>query len=117
MGTAPAKVFHPGSKTSVIAADPTAPTGIQVTPRDGQATYSGNCFKFTNLGSATAHISWGITAASAQARAVAPTAGNPQITMALFGGAEMVAMLPLESYFSAVTTVAGSVLVQSGEGF
>jgi len=108
--------FAPLGKTVVIAANPVAPAGLQVPVRTQITAQAVGQYRFVNNGSALVHIGAGPTAALATAAAVAATAGTPGAGIPLVAGAVEILRFSVNAYFSAVTTVAGTVYVTPGEG-
>jgi hypothetical protein len=105
--------FNPQGNTVVVAADSTAPTGVQapagtVNPR-GQ-------YRVVNAGNVTVHLGVGATAAAAQANAVAATAGNPAAGVPMVPGAVEILRFNAEAYFSGYSASAATVYITPGEG-
>jgi hypothetical protein len=108
--------FNPQGKTVAIAAAGTAPTGVQapVDARfDAQATGQ---MRVINTGTVTVHLGVGPTAATAQANAVAATAGNPAAGIPLVAGAVEILRFPVGYYFSGLASSATTVYMTPGEG-
>ena len=105
--------FNPQGNTVVVAADPTAPLGVQapastVNPR-GQ-------YRVVNAGNVTVHLGIGTTATLAQTNAVAPTSGNPQYSVPLVAGAVEILRFAPDSYFSGLASEETTLYITPGEG-
>lgn len=105
--------FNPQGNTVVVAADPTAPLGVQapagaVNPR-GQ-------YRVVNPSAVTVHLGVGATAAAAQANAVAAAAGVPAAGIPLVPGAVEILRFSAEAYFSGYSASAATVYITPGEG-
>ena len=112
-------IFTPSSKMHLIPASSTVPTAIKPTLFDTRMEYGGSELKITNISTVVAYVAWGITAARAEAAAVVPADGSPTDVVAVFPNSEVVFNLPINQFFTAVTSTVGphSVLIQRGKGF
>jgi hypothetical protein len=110
--------FNPLGDTVVIAADSTAPEGVQVaanvpTPLDpGYAAE----YRVVNAGDVTVHLGVGTSAAAAQTAAVAATAGSPAAGIPLVAGAVEVLRFAPGAYFSGKAASATTVYITPGQG-
>lgn len=107
--------FTPLSKTYLLAADSTAPTGIQPVVFSGLGTPQ---VHVVSTGNQISYLAYAPTAAAAQAAAVIPTAGTPQNVIPILPNSAAVYSVPVGSFFSAITAAAGPVnlMLTLGEG-
>ena len=110
--------FNPLGDTVVIAADSTAPTGVQVpvtvaTPLDpGYAAE----YRIVNSSTYTVHLGVGTSAAAAQTAAVAATAGSPAAGIPILPGAVEILRFSPGAYFSGKASAAATVYITPGQG-
>lgn len=111
-----ALAFAPFGQTFVIAADSTAPTGIQVT-RGGRSNTKEYCeYMIVNSGSLIVHLGWGGDAATATANAVAATAGTPKNSLPIMPNSVQILRFGVDTYFSGYSASANSIYITIGEG-
>ena len=108
--------FNPQGKTVVVAAAAIAPLGVQAPVDQRFNAQETGQVRVVNAGTATVHLGVGLTAAAAQANAVAATAGNPAAGIPLVAGAVEVLRFSSGMYFSAVAAAATTVYITPGEG-
>jgi hypothetical protein len=109
--------FSPLGKTVVVAADASAPTGVQVpvnTRLDGQAVGQ---YRFVNASAVnTVFLGFGSTAALAQTNAIAPIAGTPSSAIVLLPGSVEILRFNTNTFFSGLAAAASTVYIVQGEG-
>jgi hypothetical protein len=111
------KAFTPLGDTVVLAANTTAPTGIQAPTNNVNDKRSVGAYRVFNSGSETVYISFAPTAAQATTEAVIPTAGNAQAVIPVSAGATEVLRLGDDPFLSGITsTGAATVFVTPGKG-
>lgn len=109
--------FIPQGETFVIAADAAAPAGVQVVTHAKYSAMARGQYRIANSSTNIVHLSWGISAADAQSKAVAPVAGNPSEVVTLLPGAIEILRFPVDAYFSGIAPGgASSVYIVAGEG-
>ena len=108
--------FNPQGKTVVVAADGTAPTGVQAPVSEKFNIQNAGQYRFVNAGSNTVFLGTGASAAEATANAVAPVAGNPSTAVVLVPGAVEILRFNKDTYFSGLASGATTVYVTPGEG-
>ena len=107
--------FEARGSTYYLAANTSAPTGIQPLTSTGAGCVQ---MQFVNMSNNDVYISWGATAALAQANAVIPTAGVPSPNcMPLLARGGTIYGIPVGSYISGISATGLSpVMVTLGEG-
>lgn len=108
--------FNPQGNTVVVAADSTAPTGVQVPVGTRYADSLAGQFRVVNAGAVTVHLGVGATAAAAQANAVAAAAGVPAAGIPMVPGAVEILRFSSTAYFSGYSAAAATVYITPGEG-
>lgn len=108
--------FSPLGETIVVAANATAPAGIQapvLTKFDHQSTGQ---YRLVNAGTNTVFLGTGTSAAEATANAVAPIAGNPSPAIVLLPGAVEIIRFNKDTYFSGLAAAANTIYITPGQG-
>jgi hypothetical protein len=109
--------FAPQGNTIVVAADSSAPTGIQapvLSRFDAQGTGQ---YRIINASTTvTVFLGVGGTAAEAQSNTVAPIAGAPSAAIVLVPGAVEILRFNRTSFFSGLSASAATVYIVPGEG-
>jgi hypothetical protein len=108
--------FTPLGNTVVVAAAGTAPTGVQAPVYEKFNPQNAGQYRFVNAGNETVFLGTGPTAASAQAAAVAPTAGSPTAAIVLVPGAVEVLRFNKDTFFSGLSAAATTIYVTPGQG-
>lgn len=108
--------FNPIGETVVVAAAAVAPAGVQAPVYEKFNPQNAGQYRFVNAGSDTVFLGTGPTAASAQANAVAPVAGNPSPAVVLVPGAVEILRFNKDTYFSGLAAGATTVYVTPGQG-
>ena len=108
--------FNPIGETVVVAAAAVAPAGVQAPVYEKFNPQNAGQYRFVNAGSDTVFLGTGQTAASAQANAVAPVAGNPSPAVVLVPGAVEIIRFNKDTYFSGLAAGATTVYVTPGQG-
>jgi hypothetical protein len=108
--------FNPQGQTVVIAADATAPAGVQALVSKFSRPQASGQYRIVNSGSNTVFLGVGASAAEAQANAVAPVAGTPSNAIVLVAGAVEVLRFNPEAYFSGLASGATTVYITQGQG-
>jgi hypothetical protein len=116
MATSSQIAFNPQGDTVVVAADPTAPLGVQVLSTGVFSQSERNIFRVVNAGTVTVHLGVGSTAAAAQSAAVAATAGSPAAGLPLVPGAVEVLRFGANDYVSGYAASAATVYITPGIG-
>lgn len=98
--------FYPLGKTIKVAADTTAPIGVQALADSGQKAEQ---YQIANLGASAVRVGWGTSAVLAQTNAAVPTGTGDDATYAIWlpPGAILILSRPDQTYWSALS-VAGS---------
>lgn len=109
--------FNPCGPTIKVAADSTAPAGVQASLSGARDKRQ---FRVHNAGAKTAWYAFGTSGADAQAKAVIPTGGGAgaKDSYPLPAGAIEVISAPEGSFWSGITATAGSadLYITPGEG-
>lgn len=108
--------FSPLGETIVVAADTTAPTGIQAPVLVKFDPQNAGQYRLVNAGTNTVFLGTGVSAADAAANAVAPIAGNPSPAIVLLPGAIEILRFNQSTYFSGLAAAATTVYVTPGQG-
>jgi hypothetical protein len=108
--------FNPQGNTVVVAANATAPDGVQVPVNVKFNAQDTGQIRIVNAGINLVHLGVGTTAASAKANAVAAAAGVPAAGVPLVPGAVEIIRFPIGSYFSGLASAATTVYMTPGEG-
>jgi hypothetical protein len=108
--------FSPLGETIVVAADATAPAGIQATVYAKFDPQNAGQYRFVNAGTNTVFLGTGTSAAEATANAVAPIAGNPSPAIVLLPGAIEILRFNKDTYFSGLAAAATTVYITPGQG-
>jgi len=110
--------FAPLGNTVVIAADSSAPTGVQVTTNASVAADPGYAaeYRIVNTTDTLVHLGVGTSAAAAQAAAVAATAGNPAAGIPIAPKTVEILRFAPGSYFSGKAASATTVYITPGQG-
>ena len=108
--------FTPQGNTVVIAAAATAPAGVQALVSKFASNQATGQYRIVNGGSNTVFLGFGVSAADAQANAVAPVAGTPSNAIVLVPGAVEVLRFTPEAYFSGLAASATTVYITQGQG-
>jgi hypothetical protein len=108
--------FNPQGNTVVVAANATAPDGVQVPVNNKFNAQETGQIRIVNAGTNLVHLGVGFTAAAAKANAVASAAGVPAAGVPLVPGAVEILRFPLNSYFSGLASGATTVYMTPGEG-
>jgi len=108
--------FSPLGETIVVAADASAPTGIQATVYAKFDPQNAGQYRFINAGTNTVFLGTGATAAEATANAVAPIAGDPSPAIVLVPGAVEILRFNQNTYFSGLAAAATTVYITPGQG-
>ncbi len=108
--------FRPMGLTVVVAANSTAPDGVQAPVTGLQAAAETGQIRIVNAGSNLVHLGVGGTAAAAKANAVAAAAGVPAAGVPLLAGAVEVLRFSAGMYFSGVASGATTVYITPGMG-
>lgn len=108
--------FSPLGETIVVAANATAPAGIQVPVYQKFDPQNAGQFRFVNAGTNTVFLGTGASAAEATANAVAPVAGNPSPAVVLLPGAVEIIRFNKDTFFSGLAAAANTVYVTPGQG-
>jgi hypothetical protein len=108
--------FTPLGKTIVVAANSSAPTGIQAPVYAKFDPQNAGQYRFINSGTATVFLGYAMGAAEATAAAVAPTAGNPSSAIVLVPGAVEILRFNKDTYFSGLSASAVTVYITPGQG-
>ena len=111
------KPYNPMSKEILVAADSTAPTGVQCPLKSQFAAQAGGCYRIVNSGTTAVNLGWGKDGATAKANAVIPTAGNPKDSMTLASGGVEIFRLPADTYLSGYSASTANLFITQGEGF
>ena len=116
MGNNSQIAFSPLGETIVVAADATAPAGIQAPIYTKFDAQNAGQYRFINTGTNTVFIGTGATAAEATANAVAPIAGDPSPAVVLLPGAIEILRFNQNTYFSGLAAAATTVYITPGQG-
>jgi len=108
--------FSPLGETIVVAADATAPAGIQATVYAKFDPQNAGQYRFVNAGTNTVFLGTGASAAEATANAVAPIAGNPSPAIVLLPGAIEILRFNQSTYFSGLAAAATTIYITPGQG-
>jgi len=108
--------FSPLGETIVVAADATAPAGIQAIVYTKFDPQNAGQYRLVNAGTNTVFLGTGTSAAEATANAVAPIAGNPSPAIALLPGAIEILRFNKDTYFSGLAAAATTVYITPGQG-
>ena len=108
--------FSPLGETIVVAANATAPAGIQAPVYQKFDPQNAGQFRFVNAGTNTVFLGTGASAAEATANAVAPVAGNPSPAVVLLPGAVEIIRFNKDTFFSGLAAAANTVYVTPGQG-
>ena len=109
--------FSPLGETIVVAADPTAPVGIQAPVYAKFDPANAGQYRITNASTDnTVFIGAGATAAEATANAVAPVAGDPSPAVVLLPGSVAILRFNQGTYFSGLAAAASTVYITPGQG-
>lgn len=106
--------FNPQGETIAVAADTSAPSGVQAATR--QSTGQSGQYRIINAGTSTVFLGVGSSAAAAQANAVAPIAGNPSPAIVLVPGAVEIFSFGEGAFFSGLAAAATTVYITPGSG-
>lgn len=115
MSSASQVAFRPAGQTIVVAANTVAPTGKQA-PLTTSSTLAAGQFRVVNSSAVVVYLGVGVDAATAQANAVAPTAGAPTLALILVPGTVEVLSFEDTVYFSALAASAVSIHITPGRG-
>jgi hypothetical protein len=103
--------FTPSGNTVTFIADTTAPSVVQAISN----TLGGNQYRILNAGSVTVFLGYGVTAADANAAAVAVTSTGKAIPL-LAGTDEVITFAP-NAYFTGVTSSStATIYITPGDG-
>lgn len=108
--------FISKSESHLVASSATPALGVQVSPMEQFQGAPAGVYRIHNTGSVIVHLGVGGTDAEAQARAVAPTAGTPQRSVAIAPGAVELMSFPKDSYFSGFSSSGSTLFITAGEG-
>jgi hypothetical protein len=109
--------FSPLGETIVVAADATAPAGIQAPGYTKFDATNAGQYRITNASTANiAFIGTGATAAEATANAVAPIAGDPSPAIVLLPSSVAILRFSQVTYFSGLAAAATTVYITPGQG-
>lgn len=108
--------FIPHGNTVVIAANSTAPTGIQAPVTDKYDAKATGQMRVVNAGTNTVHLGVGFTASEATANAVAAVTGTPSKAIPILPGAVEIMRFPVGSFFSGLASSATTVYMTPGQG-
>lgn len=116
MATNSQTAFIPQGKTVVVATAAVAPIGVQAPVYEKFNPQATGQYRFVNAGTNIVFLGTGLTAALAQAAAIAPVAGTPSDAIALLPGAVEILRFPLNTFFSGLAAASTTVYVTPGEG-
>jgi hypothetical protein len=116
MGNNSQIAFSPLGETIVVAADASAPTGIQAPIYTKFDAQNAGQYRFVNAGTNTVFIGTGASAAEATANAVAPIAGDPSPAVVLLPGAIEILRFNQNTYFSGLAAAANTIYITPGQG-
>ena len=109
--------FAPLGNTVLLAANASAPTGIQAPVSTGLGTQQ---YQVANTGTQIVYLSYANSAAGAQSNAVIPTGTGASATtvIPLLPNTVAIYTFPAGSYFSGITPASGAtnVMITPGEG-
>jgi hypothetical protein len=108
--------FNPQGNTVVVAADSTAPLGVQASVDPRFSAQETGQVRIVNAGTAAVFLGIGSTAAIAQANAVAASAGNPAAGVPLVAGAVEILRFAPGAYFSGYAASAQTLYITPGQG-
>lgn len=108
--------FTPLGKTIVVAADASAPAGIQAPVYAKFDPQNAGQYRLVNSGTTTVFLGTGPSAAEATTNAVAPVAGTPSAAIVLVPGAVEVLRFNKDTYFSGLAASATTVYITPGQG-
>lgn len=116
MATSSQIAFNPQGNTVVVAANATAPVGVQALVDSKFLPQETGQVRLVNAGTNIVHLGVGPTAAIAQANAVAAATGSPAVGIPLLAGAVEIMRFAAGAYFSGVASAATTVYVTPGKG-
>ena len=109
--------FAPLGETVVIAANTSAPTGVQALVHGRLDAQAVGQYRVINASSAnTVFLGFGSTAALAQTNAVEPIAGTPSSAIVLLPGSVEILRFATNTFFSGLAAAASTVYIVQGEG-
>jgi tRNA A37 threonylcarbamoyladenosine synthetase subunit TsaC/SUA5/YrdC len=105
--------FFPIGSTYLIPAAVTASTGVQIVSQNERDV----AHRIVNTGAVDAFVGYGVLAATAEANAVIPTAGNPRLCILVKAGDTTVVRLPSNTFLSGiVASTTANLYVTPGKG-
>ena len=104
--------FQPISPTYALAAAASPATAILLPAQTAGLITA----KVYNSGTVFALVSWGPTAAAANAQCVAPIVGTPQYVLVVAPGEDGTFTVPGNQYWTAGASTVGTVYIQFGSG-
>jgi hypothetical protein len=109
--------FAPLGNTVVIAADASAPTGVQALVHGTLDAQAVGQYRVINASAVnTVFLGFGSTAALAQTNAVAPIAGTPSSAIVLLPGSVEILRFSANTFFSGLAAAASTVYIVQGQG-
>lgn len=108
--------FCQSGKTIVVAADASAPLGVQAPSTSSGTSILSGQYRIVNAGSNTVFLGVGSTATIAQSNTVAPIAGTSAIAIPLVPGAVEIFSFGESSFFSGLASAATTLYITPGTG-